>query len=193
MRPIEYNLSLLEEMLGEIEPFLLSSELFWTLGGRPPKGGPPYPSLSLGELLLTEDELIAQKPEMDAEQSARYSRLKMRRQSIWRKWLSTIQKKAAREMKMRLNLWRGYILDLEEGKRIKFDYPQEVRQRVRFERLMDLAEKQPEAQGMREQIKSLDERLQSVTQPAAFVWDKRLQSVYPKAAYWFLYRSPIPA
>jgi hypothetical protein len=190
MHPTEYNLDLLQEVLEDIEPFLLSPELFWPITAKPPKGSPPFPNLSLGGLLLTEDELIAQKDRMNPEQAARYSRLRLKRQGVWRKWLSTIQRKAVREMAMRCNLWRSYVVELEDQEKVKYDYPQEVRHLVMFERLADTAGKQPEAQELRESIRLLDDRLMGVTQTSEFIWDEQLGAIYPKRSFWFLFRSP---
>ena len=48
MHQIEYNLSLTEAMLENMEPYLLSEEVYWPVASQPDAGSPPFPRLTLG-------------------------------------------------------------------------------------------------------------------------------------------------
>jgi len=157
MESADYNLDLFEAMLDEIEDFLLSADIFWPLAKRSKPESPPYPRLSTGALLMTQDESLAQEAGMNTEQKARHAKLQSqwkmgmnteqkarhaKLQSQWKmvlnKWRSALGRKSEREMGMRLNLWRAYLSDLEEGKASHFDYDRETRNRVQFTRLRTL-------------------------------------------------------
>ncbi len=190
MHPTKFNLTLMDSMLEEMESFLLSKELFWPLALRSSPGQIPYPRLSIGVFLLTEDELIAQKTNMDSEQAAEYSRLRLKRQGIFRKWKSAIQRKSLQELGMRRNLWRALVEEIEEKKRQKFDYKQDVRNRVMFQRLQDLVDPSMVDEDLIQGMQSIDTRYISQSQRAEFVWDPELKPLYGEDDYWFLYRIP---
>ena len=188
MHQVDYNLSLTEAMLENMEPYLLSEEVYWPVASNSKPGSPPYPRLTLGGFLLTQDELSVQKAVMDLGQTNKFKDLQHRYQGITGKWKSAIERKAAREMMSRRNLWHAYAEELEERGRIPYDYAREVRNRVMFERLTDLL--QAEAVDNVENIRKVDNRFRAVSTPSDFVWEEDLQTIYSKDRFWFLYRSP---
>jgi hypothetical protein len=54
MASLEYDLGYLQSALSTLEDYLLSADLYWSIGDNPPKGEPPYPSLTLGNVLLAQ-------------------------------------------------------------------------------------------------------------------------------------------
>ncbi len=190
MQTADYNLDLLEAMLDEIEEFLLSADIFWPLAKRSKPDLPPYPRLSTGGLLMTEDESLAQEAEMSPDQKVRHANLQHQWELTLHKWRSAVGRKSEREMGMRLNLWRAYLSDLEEGSASHFDYHREVRNRVQFARLQTIAIGSSETLKMGKTIRSLDARLLNLTIPSEFIWDDRLREIYPEGNFGFLYRQP---
>ena len=192
MHSPKYNLRLLETSLEELEAFLLSPEILWPLDIRSLPGESPFPRLSLGALLLTLDELDALHPELSPEQKARLLRAMRRWETLRQKWRSAMDRKAQQEMRMRFNLWKGYLADLEEDRSAVEAYPREVRQRVLFERLVEslIGEQAPEE--LVRPMRGLDGQLLERSLPAGFLWDPRLRGSYPSDRYWFLYRKPKP-
>jgi hypothetical protein len=177
-------------MLDEIEEFLLSVDIFWPLAKRSKPDLPPYPRLSTGGLLMTEDESRIQEAEMSPDQKARHAKLQRRWDLTLHKWRSALARKSEREMGMRLNLWRAYLSDLEEGSASHFDYYREVRNRVQFTRLQTIATKSSKTLNMVKTIRSLDARLHNLTISSEFIWDDRLREIYPEGNFGFLYRQP---
>jgi hypothetical protein len=188
MHQVEYNLSLTEAMLENIEPYLLSEEVYWPVASQPDAGSPPFPRLTLGGFLLTQDELSVQKATMISRQTSAYKDLQHRYGQITRKWKSAIGRKAIREMNSRSNLWHAYVEELEERRKVPYDYPREVRHRVMFERLIDVAGVDAELEKILEKNLKVDERFLTVSIPSDFLWDADLQTIYIKDRFWFLYR-----
>ncbi len=188
MHQVEYNLSLTEAMLENMELYLLSEEVYWPLASQPDAGSPPFPRLTLGGFLLTQDELSVQKAGMIPRQKHAYKDLQHRYRQITKKWKSAIGRKAVQEMNSRCNLWHAYIEELEERGKIPYDYPREVRHRVMFERLLDLVGVEAEVDQILKKNQKVDERFLAVSVPSDFVWDADLQTIYVKDKFWFLYR-----
>ena len=190
MHPPEYNLSFANAILDELEPYLLSSELFWPLEQRVACGMPRFPRLTLGGLLLTIDELTAQEPELTSSQAAAWLQVQSLFAHNQVRWEVAIERKAVRELNCRLNLWRAYLTDLEEKKEGPENYAHEARQRVMFQRLLHLASKHPEVESLNTSVLSLDSKLRASFITGPFIWDKRLESAYPPPDFWYLYGTP---
>ncbi|MCS6910239.1 MAG: hypothetical protein NZM11_06690 [Anaerolineales bacterium] len=169
------DLSALKAITEELEAYLLSDVEFWQLGGSS-----QFPKLSLGTYLLTRQRLLA-APDHRAEITA----LCQRGDAILAQWQTAAERKAAKELHMRLTLWQNYLDDWQG------DYATEVAQRMmaalllrRFPRLSTT----PDAA----HFNALDARLQGRTQKAAFVWAPELRPAFPEDDFWFLYRQPLP-
>jgi hypothetical protein len=190
MHPARYDLGLAAAMADELEDFLISGEIFWPLERRAPAGDPPYPQLSLGGLLLTLDELDAWEGELAPGEAAQLQALRRRVEGLRAKRGAAIARKAGQELRSRVNLWRAYLGDLEEGPRPVELYPHEVRQRVMAARLVETAADLPEAASSRRVLGELDAKLRRRFEAGPFVWDRRLARRYPPGDYWFLYGTP---
>ena len=190
MESIDYNLDLFDALLDEIEDFILSADIFWPLAKRSKPDSPPYPRLSTGGLLMTRDESQAQEAEMNSDQKARHAKLQRQWNEVLNKWRSALGRKSEREMGMRLNLWRAYLSDLEEGSASNFDYHREARNRVQFTRLRTLTASNSKTLKMEKTIRSLDARLLNLTIASEFIWDDRLREIYLEGDFGFLYRQP---
>ncbi len=188
--PTDHNLSLIAAMMAEMEPYLLSAEVFWPLESRPPRGGLAFPRLTLGGLLLTLDQLEAVQGEMSVDQTADYRRLSMHVDQLRFKHAVALESKAAREAGSRFNLWRAFIGDLEEMPTRAGNYAYEVRHRVMLARLETFGAEHVDFQKASSAAKSVDRRLQRMFKQDAFVWDERLQQTYPQPQYWYLYGQP---
>jgi hypothetical protein len=190
MHPARYDLGLAAAMADELEDFLISGEIFWPLERRAPAGDPPYPQLSLGGLLLTLDELDAWEGDLAPGEAAQLQALRRRVEGLRAKRGAAIARKAGQELRSRVNLWRAYLGDLEEGPRPVELYPHEVRQRVMAARLVETAADLPEAASSRRVLGELDAKLRRRFEAGPFVWDRRLAKRYPPGDYWFLYGTP---
>jgi hypothetical protein len=89
-------------------------------------------------------------------------------------------------------LWRAYIFDIDERVDTTENYPYEVRNRVMFEHLADLSIRQPDTKPHVDEMRNLDARLRSFFATGDFVWDTRLEDIYPQSTFWYLYGLPHP-
>ena len=185
MRGAEYHLAVLEAALEEMENYLLSQEVFWHVGGK--RG---LPSLTLSGLELSRRALVALKGELDPASRRRFEEQESQIEAWRRKWRVAWERKAAAELKMRLNQWRAYLTDLEERPGEAQYYSQEVRIRAMASYLMGEAGHQTEIRVLRSTLESLDSRLKRLFRPGPFIWGPALQSVYPPEAHWYLYGRP---
>ena len=140
--------------------------------------------------MLTLDELAAQKLQMGPKQSMQYDRLLRKFEGIRQKWQAAIENKAIQELKMRINLWRGYLNDLEEQPNWIENYPTEVRNRVMIDHLTTIIGPKPELKNEFQAISSLDHRIQDFLIPGEFIWEDSLRTIYPQDKFPYLYMKP---
>lgn len=191
MQDISYSLELLETMLEEFDDFLLSKETFWPLGSSS-QGTGSFPRLSLGQFLLTRDELRVQAEELEPEQVETYGRLEERWQEIRSERPANLEKKALVEMSQRLNLWKAYVQELRESNQGAASYPTDVRHRALLTRLRPFVGDDEELQSMEDTLRQVDSRFRPIFRGGAFVWNPRLKPLYDEQEYWFLYGTPAP-
>jgi hypothetical protein len=189
VRSINQNLSLLERLIEELEPFLFSSQVFWPLTQRETRNA-PLPWLTLGGLLITLNEVAAQNSSMNSKQAMQHDRLLQKLEGIRAKWQSTIEKRAMQELKARLNLWRGYKQDLEDKPEWIENYPQEVRNRVMIDLLIASIGHKETLESERQQIRDLDHQIHEYLIPGEFIWEDSLQPFYPHDEFPYLYMQP---
>lgn len=178
------KLTLLSTFLDELDPYLLSKELFWPLGGMQ-----QAPRLTLGNLLLILSTLESQAGSLDAGQQARLHKLQTRWRQAQGNMASAVSAKALREMGARLNLWQGFLTDLSENRGKGYLYTSEVRNRVLFSLLAALPLDDDEVNRLLKSMASLDNQMAAFTKPAPFQWEEELEAAFPREAFPSLYRT----
>jgi hypothetical protein len=187
MPSIDYDLIYLQNGLLDLEGYLLSNELYWPVGASSPIGEPPYPRVTLGNLLLSNKRLQAQP--LIGERKAEFERVKERLKGIKSEWRVAWGNKASREYSARLTLWRDFIEEYRKKPEANIDrYPYEITRRVVLDLLKDEVEEVKDEE--RELLTLLDEILSAVLTPGSFVWEDYLQREFPKDRYWYLYGTP---
>jgi len=178
-----YDLGYLKAGLSELEDYLLSNQLYWTLGGSPPPGEPIYPQLTIGTLLLTIMRLQAREGDgYEKEYLDELNELKV----IEHQWKSAWIQKAIREFDARLNLWRNYIDDYRNFPEDNYDrYAFEVSRRVMIDLLQPYLDKS--STHNYQILPELDAILRINFIPGTFIWEKEIEQGFPRANYWFLY------
>jgi hypothetical protein len=136
------------------------------------------------------NELAGQNPQMDPKQAMRHDRLLQKYGGIRQKWQTAIENKAIQELKMRLNLWHGYLNDIEEQPNWIENYPGEVRNRVMIDHLTTIIGPKPELENEFLAISSLDHRIHDFLIPGEFIWEDSLRPFYPQEKFPYLYMKP---
>jgi hypothetical protein len=187
MTDASYDLGYLKAGVPQLERYLLSPELYWPIGDRPPDGMPPYPQLTLGGLLLSLAKLSAR--ELSPPEDGEYARWRSELESIRSHWLVAWEQKARREFHARLLLWRDYVEDYRQNPTEHADrFAYEVSRRVMLELLSHETRDLPDTE--LELLSGLDKALQAKLLPGRFVWEDDLNKAFPPGKYWYLYRQP---
>ena len=181
----DFQLRVLESAVGELESYLLSSEIFWRMSGPA-----NLPNLTLGGLELARRALLATLSKLDPTARLRAQTAIEQIDALRRRTPAAWERKAAGELKVRLNQWRAYLNDLAERPGESNRYPQEARARTMATYLLEESVRQPQAAELRMTLAALDARLRASFEAGQFIWDASLESAYPAGDYWFLYGRP---
>lgn len=171
------EMDFVRDSLPELEPYLLSQEIFWPLGGSQPR-------LTLGGLRLSMRRLRA-RAASPADQTT-LSRLAAQVDVVHTRWRTAWEQKAARELRTRQTLWQNYLGDYRLNPENYADaYRHEVRLRVIMDLLLaDLPAPAPETQAL---LQTLDEQLRASFIPGEFIWENDLEPEFPQPSHWYLY------
>jgi hypothetical protein len=184
------ELAYVQTCIGEMEPYLLSKELFWPLSGREP-GGSLFTRLTIGGLLLSLHRLQAadDSGSLSASQIHQFNKSNEGFGVVQSKWRVALEDKSKREFSSRINQWRNYLDELvERPVDHAVFYPAEVRLRVIIQLLKEsIAD--PASQDV-EHIAYLDRRLRRIFTRGEFIWEFYLESAFAEDAFWFLYGTP---
>ena len=172
MNSPEKDKAFFEAGLQELEPYLLSKELYWPSSVHTTD----FTQLTLGALLLVRARLKGWKSPGLTESAAQVEVIRL-------KWRSAWEAKAALEVRARSQLWKKYLGELRHAPvESARKHPYEVRLRVMLSLLVAELSIQPD-----ESLSALDAKLRAIWRPGAFVWDSRLEWVFPQESFWFLY------
>ena len=182
-KTFDYDLRYIQASLDVLEEYLLSDEVFWPLGARPPKGMPEYPQLTLGALLLANERLAAYQ--VTSPQEVERLKIQTEIERVCTKWRVAWEKKAAHSFGMRLRMWSDFIYDYQTSPHENADrYTYETRLRAMLGLLLPEGKKQ---QVEIDLLGTLDTYLRAVLVPGAFIWEDELQNGFPADTYWYLY------
>lgn len=156
-----------EAGISVLPDYLLCKEMFFPLGGN-------LPRLTIGNLLLANLRLRAIDDQTGDSQV----------NSIRTKWRVAWEQKSAREIHVRLNLWKNFLGEYRNSKEGNADrFPIEVRHRAIIHLLSKETDKTPEL----DQLPQLDQMLMGSLTPGSYVWEKQVEPEFPQPEYWFLY------
>ena len=188
--PFEGDWIFLQTALPDLQAYVISNELYWTLrpAVRAP-GGVQLPQLTIGNLLLSQARLSALH--LSTEEQAALSDLQLAIGAVRSEWRANWGRKADQEFSSRLNLWQQYLRELRADERPSEGfYAREVRQRAILQLLMpEMSSGVPQQQ--QDQLKMLDGILQGASRPGDFVWEPELAGGFDRQAFWFLYQDVV--
>ena len=184
IRTTEYDLRFLRGALPQLEAYLLSTDVYWPIGVHPPAGEPPYPQLTIGNILLS--QLILQVSAKSNQQLAEYTTFSRGIEDLRSRWTVAWMKKNHLEFRARLNLWRDYLDEYRDSPQTNYDrYSYEVGRRVLLTLLSTYRDQIPTQEF--DLLSSLDRILNKYLQTGKFIWQPEWTPVFPEAEFWFLY------
>ena len=161
-----------EAGLPQLEAYLLSKELYWPSSVHTTD----FTQITPGAMLLVRERLKGWRTPGLTEMS-------MQMDAIRLKWRVAWDAKASREVRARGELWKDYLAEARHASAESArQYPYQVRLRTILSLLLDDLREPPS-----ELLTSLDAQLRRIFHAGAFVWDAKLEWVFPPESFWFLY------
>jgi hypothetical protein len=172
----------------ELQQYIFSPHLFWTLSG--PKGAAlqgDTDRLTPGNILLTMRRLEGAEFS-EADEKAYQIALAAIQQTI-AQWRSNWAKKAVQEFSKRLDLWSDYLHSLYKSPEDhRGDYAYHIRDRVIL--VLLLTEIEPPEAATLQYVATMDARLNGILRPDGFVWEDAIARNFPEEQFPYLYATP---
>jgi hypothetical protein len=183
-----YEQPYLEAALEQAKNFLLSNDLFWNAGLSAPTGHPPYPQLSLANILLSDRRLqaIKESTQLNPSQLDQIKQLHATLQTLQSDWQTAWQKKAELEFGLRLREFSRFLNDLTSS---DLESATNFNNGLRIRALLQLLlpETLDAAISLKSELDLYDQRLKQATQAADFRWPQPLKKAFPIEDFSFLY------
>jgi hypothetical protein len=186
------DLVILEEMVIELEPYLMSDTIRWPMTKQ------DRPELSIGGCLMRQHRLEVLRDRLPPEEQSRVDAAIKQFGLTLKERVIRFECRAHQELHVRLGEWTGFLRCLTKYKGTKIAkariarYAGEVDTRVVVTALIDKLRNPPYELDRRilEQVTMLDRSLRNRWQEGDFVWAPVWQPAYPSDRYWWLYGKP---
>ncbi len=188
------DLDILSAMVGQLQPYLISDQLFWPISGRL-RGG--MPRLTVGGLVLRQHRLEALRALLsDRQQEALAEELAAFDQTR-REWVMHYYSKIEREWPMRVHLLDEFLRDCDEkgGAACLENWPVQAEGRTILHLLLaELVARSPDSASAQEaDLRRVDADLRRFLlagEEGCFLWARELERVYPRDTFWWLWTAP---
>jgi hypothetical protein len=182
---VMYELPYLQSSIDLLEDYLLSADIYWSIGIKPPAGEAPYPMLTLGGVLLF--RLKASCRDLDYYNQVLLGRISDQINATHLRWRVAWENKSTREFHSRLMLWRDYLGEYRRSPNNNAGrYNYEVNRRVILDLLASEAVGTPSTE--KELLAALDRFLKGVFIAGDFIWEDECADAFlPKETYWYLW------
>ncbi|MBW7883819.1 MAG: hypothetical protein H3C34_14510 [Caldilineaceae bacterium] len=183
------DLAVVEAEVEELEEYIIKSDIYRTVRVRTPSGDQMI-QMSGGDLLTRLFRLAGEAERLAPDQRARLQELRQRAEQVIYSLRTRFHKLLNREIKTRLDSLSWYLDETAgDPKRSRGDYPFEIRNRQRIDAMVrELGDDlEPE---LKRELNRIDERIRMIVRPGTFVWDSRLEPVFPRERFWYLYVTP---
>jgi hypothetical protein len=183
------DLEITEAMVAELEPYIVNDDLYRTLIVHTAHGDQNV-RMTGGDLLARLHRLHGERVALTLAQAQRLDAAQAAADATIYSLRTRFHQRLAREMKARLDALRWFLdeceADLQRG---RVEYPFEMRNRQRIEEIVKRLGKDVPAELMTA-LGKIDRQLRGIGKPSLFVWDARVEAVYPRETYWYLYQRP---
>lgn len=183
------DLAVLETLAQELEEYIVKDDLYRTVQVHTP-AGTQMVQMSGGDVLTRIFRLAGERDQLTPGQQARFDAIRVQVEKTIYALRTRFHQRLNREIKARLDSL-SYFLDecAVDPARSRGEYPFEIRNRQRIDVIVielgnDLT---PE---LKSQISRIDDRIRMMVKPGNFAWDPRLEALFPRSKYWYLYVSP---
>ena len=183
------DLAVLEAFTAELEEYIIKDELYRTVRVHLPSGDQMI-QMSGGDLLTRIFRLSAERDRLTPEQQARFDAARSAAEKTIYSLRTRFHQRLQREIKARLDSLNWFLDECSsDPARCRGEYPFEIRNRQRIDAIVSELGTDLPAE-LKNQISRIDERIRMIVRPANFAWDTRLEPVFPRTRFWYLYVSP---
>lgn len=183
------DLEIVEGIVPLLEDYIIKDEVYRTVIVPTSKGDQNI-RMTGGDLLARLHRLNDERDNLTPAQQQRFDAAQQQAEQTIRSYRTRFNERLLREMKARLDSLRWFFDDCGADRtRCRVEYPFEIRNRQRIEEIL----KQVGAEiptDLRSMLARVDKRIREFAAPSGFVWEPRVQKVYPKDTYWYLYMLP---
>ena len=183
------DLAVLEAFVDELETYIVNDELYRTVRVHLPTGDQMI-QMSGGDLLTRIFRLNAERDRLTPDQQARFDAARSAAEKTIYSLRTRFHQRLLREIKARLDSLNWFLDECAgDPSRCRGEYPFEIRNRQRIDAVVqELGSDLPP--DVKNQISRMDERIRMMVRPGNFAWDARLEPVFPRTRFWYLYVSP---
>lgn len=183
------DLAVLATLADELEEYIVKDELYRTVRVQAPTGDQMV-QMSGGDLLARMFRLTGERDKLTPDQQARFDSIQAQVAKTIYSLRTRFHERLNREVKARLDALSWFLDECAiDPVRGRGEYPFEIRNRQRIDVIVaelgsDLT---PD---LKAQLARVDDRIRMIVKPGNFAWDARLESLFPRTKYWYLYGSP---
>lgn len=184
---LERDLTILEEMVAEIDGYLMSEATHWIMA----RGD--MPKLTIGGCLMRQHRLSIVGDLLEPAAQVRLDTLLERLEEALKEKVVRFEDKGHQELHARFSEWSGYLRDTTGRMATEAEYyASVVDTRVVMTALLNKLGLPPYQLNphIPDQVAQLDQYLQSRWHSGDFVWPAVWQPAYPADKYWWLYGRP---
>jgi hypothetical protein len=184
MATTEDHLRYLEGGVDVLDDYLLSSEMFWSVGVPAAEKGVELPRLTMGGLLLA--RTMVRGSRLTAGQRERFEKVDVQIEGVRTRWRVAWERKCQHSFSSRLTAWRDF---LEEYRTQPEEHADQYANAVKFRVMLQLLLKESTQVGEAELglLSTLDKILRNIIHPGPYIWEAEQAEGFPAEEYWFLY------
>lgn len=186
-----HDLTQLEHMVERLHEYVLGDKLYLPLSAGYSRAS-TLPQLSIGALLLRRRRLRCLRASLNTSQHERLAAALAQHDAVQREWTVHYERKVKQEVPARLNQMRYFFRDCQENPAgCASAYLMEALRRTTVqEMLLALEEFGYEKRDITPGVEQTDIALRRLLRTGGFIWSERLEPVYPRREFWWLYGSP---
>ncbi|MCY4072879.1 MAG: hypothetical protein OXG60_16420 [Chloroflexi bacterium] len=179
------------QMGDKLHEYMLGDALYMPVSGGF-FGGSSTPQLTTGAFLLRRRRLSLLQESLDAPQRALLDASMKQHADIQQEWRLHYEKKLRQEVNARLKLMAAFFRECSESPRdCAAAYPVEaMRRTIVQEILLAMDEFDYDKDELLPKVQHCDASLRLHLKAGEFIWSAKLESVYPRTVFWWLFARP---
>lgn len=179
---LDRDLRALATMASNLTPYLYEDEMYGYLSGD-------LPNLTLGGLLLRLYRLGHLEDLLDADQQTMLQDARINFEAECAKWAVHYETKLQQELHARLDAFDQFLNECgDDLPSCAANYPVQAEKRTIIEHLNDeLVELEARPEEIENRLRHIDQKLRRLLVESDFISDERLEAVYPKGRFWWMY------